>query len=362
MMSQYPTISSSEQRSDLTGIWKELVRTSTATLNQQCPSCMRMMFRVESIKKAILDALGMSEPPKINISLKSLPIPIRNGDILRQKIYEDEERQEIPSANPSKVMVVSSEISSKRTENVFEITFKIEIPWNVLSAEMREATLWFYSKKESYLNRCKFYSKPCGSSNDDFTFISTGPSDFNGEWNLFDITSTLMNWLEYEELCQEIKLNCCDHLNEIYNAASTNQSANKPFISVNLSPLSSLNRNRNKRNVNCMASSTECCRERLLVSFTQINWDNWIIQPPSFEAYYCKGKCEDIATLSLGNTPYYSVLQNLRMNPQLKDKLPVRSCCAPRYLSSLQILYVNQNGTYMEAIIPNMSVISCGCS
>lgn len=118
VQSQHPTVTHSEQRSDLTGIWKELVRTSTAALNVECPSCLKLMnhvaenatrmLRVESIKKAILDALGMSEPPNINISLKSLPIPIRNGDILRKNMYEEEEHQEFPSAYPSKVMVVSS--------------------------------------------------------------------------------------------------------------------------------------------------------------------------------------------------------------------------------------------------------------
>lgn len=75
-----------------------------------------------------------------------------------------------------------SEITSKRTESGFEVTFKIEIPWNVLSAEMTEATLWLYSKKETNLNRCKFYSKTCGSSNDDFTFITTDSSDFKGNY------------------------------------------------------------------------------------------------------------------------------------------------------------------------------------
>ncbi|KAK9506259.1 hypothetical protein O3M35_008228 [Rhynocoris fuscipes] len=149
----------------------------------------------------------------------------------------------------------------------------------------------------------------------------------------------------------------------LYQTAFLNESENKPFITVNISPFSTVNRNRNKRNINCVASSTECCRERLLVSFSQLQWDNWIIQPPSYEAYYCKGKCEGVASLSLGSTPYNSVLHKLRMNTELVDKLPeIRPCCAPTQLSSLQIIYVNQNGTFLKSTIPNMSVVSCGCT
>ena len=47
---------------------------------------------------------------------------------------------------------------------------------------------------------------------------------------------------------------------------------------------------RNVGNV-CTSEQTGCCRDHLHVSFSQIGWDSWIIAPPGYNAYYCKGGC-----------------------------------------------------------------------
>ena len=43
--------------------------------------------------------------------------------------------------------------------------------------------------------------------------------------------------------------------------------------------------------LDCQPQSKECCRERLFVSFKEIHWDNWILEPRGYHAYRCKGSC-----------------------------------------------------------------------
>lgn len=35
----------------------------------------------------------------------------------------------------------------------------------------------------------------------------------------------------------------------------------------------------------------ECCLEEAYVSFEELGWDGWVLDPPGFKANFCAGNC-----------------------------------------------------------------------
>lgn len=81
----------------------------------------------------------------------------------------------------------------------------------------------------------------------------------------------------------------------------------RPFIVVNT--LSERHARRPKRNINCSAGVTSCCRDRLYISFAEIGWDDWIVSPKGYDAYFCRGSCASAASITLSGSYHNSVLR-----------------------------------------------------
>lgn len=67
--------------------------------------------------------------------------------------------------------------------------------------------------------------------------------------------------------------------------------------------------NRHKRNINCHPGVSECCRENLYISFADIGWDEWILQPSGYHAYFCHGSCNNAASITLSGVHHSSLIQ-----------------------------------------------------
>lgn len=65
---------------------------------------------------------------------------------------------------------------------------------------------------------------------------------------------------------------------------------------------------RQRRSLDCSAGITDCCREKLYISFEEIGWNDWIIHPPGYDAYFCRGTCSTAATITMSGSPYRSVI------------------------------------------------------
>jgi len=67
--------------------------------------------------------------------------------------------------------------------------------------------------------------------------------------------------------------------------------------------------NRHKRNINCHPGVSECCRENLYISFAEIGWDEWILQPRGYHAYFCHGSCNNAASITQSGAHHSSLIQ-----------------------------------------------------
>nr|CAG4641760.1 EOG090X07KO [Eurycercus lamellatus] len=101
-----------------------------------------------------------------------------------------------------------------------------------------------------------------------------------------------------------------------------------------------------------------CRRQSLYVDFSDVGWNDWIVAPPGYHAYYCHGECPFPLPEHL-NTTNHAIVQTL-VNSVNPGAVP-RACCVPTELSSISMLYIDE---YDKVVLKNyhdMVVEACGC-
>lgn len=101
-----------------------------------------------------------------------------------------------------------------------------------------------------------------------------------------------------------------------------------------------------------------CRRQSLYVDFSDVGWNDWIVAPPGYHAYYCHGDCPFPLPDHL-NTTNHAIVQTL-VNSVNPSAVP-RACCVPTELSSISMLYIDE---YDKVVLKNyhdMVVEACGC-
>ncbi|XP_071962125.1 univin-like [Antedon mediterranea] len=101
-----------------------------------------------------------------------------------------------------------------------------------------------------------------------------------------------------------------------------------------------------------------CKRNRLLVNFKDVGWDDWIIAPMTYQAYYCAGECPFPMNERL-NTTNHAIMQTLVVSLDKSAAPPV--CCTPTNLSPISMLYFDTNDNVVLRQYEDMVVQECGC-
>uniref|UniRef100_A0A8C5G8D7 Bone morphogenetic protein 7-like n=1 Tax=Gouania willdenowi TaxID=441366 RepID=A0A8C5G8D7_GOUWI len=101
-----------------------------------------------------------------------------------------------------------------------------------------------------------------------------------------------------------------------------------------------------------------CNRRELYVSFKDLGWQDWIIAPEGYSAYYCEGECA-FPLNSYMNATNHAIVQTLVhfINPDLVPK----PCCAPTQLHGISVLYFDDSSNVILKKYRNMVVRACGC-
>ncbi|NWR78025.1 BMP3 protein, partial [Centropus unirufus] len=102
-----------------------------------------------------------------------------------------------------------------------------------------------------------------------------------------------------------------------------------------------------------------CTRRYLKVDFADIGWSEWIISPKSFDAYYCSGECQFPIPKTLkpsNHATIQSIVRAVGVVPGVPEP-----CCVPDKMSSLSILFFDENKNVVLKVYPNMTVESCAC-
>lgn len=101
-----------------------------------------------------------------------------------------------------------------------------------------------------------------------------------------------------------------------------------------------------------------CQRLPLYVNFVEVGWNDWIVAPPGYKAFYCNGECPFPIADHL-NTTNHAIVQTL-MN-SVNENLVPRACCVPTTLNPISMLFMNEHSKVVLKNYQDMMVDGCGC-
>lgn len=101
-----------------------------------------------------------------------------------------------------------------------------------------------------------------------------------------------------------------------------------------------------------------CQRLPLYVNFVEVGWNDWIVAPPGYKAFYCNGECPFPIADHL-NTTNHAIVQTL-MN-SVNENLVPRACCVPTTLNPISMLFMNEHSKVVLKNYQDMVVDGCGC-
>ncbi|KAM9356364.1 bone morphogenetic protein 2b [Pholidichthys leucotaenia] len=100
-----------------------------------------------------------------------------------------------------------------------------------------------------------------------------------------------------------------------------------------------------------------CRRHALYVDFSDVGWNEWIVAPPGYHAFYCQGECPFPLADHLNSTNH-AIVQTLVNS--VNSNIP-RACCVPSDLSPISLLYLDEYEKVILKNYPDMVVEGCGC-
>lgn len=102
-----------------------------------------------------------------------------------------------------------------------------------------------------------------------------------------------------------------------------------------------------------------CSRRYLKVDFADIGWNEWILSPKSFDAFYCAGTCE-FPIPKVVRPSNHATIQSIVKAVGIIPGIP-EPCCVPEKMKPLGVLFLDESKNIVLKIYPNMSVETCAC-
>ncbi|XP_032073010.1 bone morphogenetic protein 5 [Thamnophis elegans] len=136
------------------------------------------------------------------------------------------------------------------------------------------------------------------------------------------------------------------------NPKKKNQNRGKSSNSQNTSRMSSV------ADYNTSEPKQACRKHELYVSFRDLGWQDWIIAPEGYAAFYCDGECSFPLNAHM-NATNHAIVQTL-VHLMFPDHVP-KPCCAPTKLNAISVLYFDDSSNVILKKYRNMVVRSCGC-
>lgn len=106
------------------------------------------------------------------------------------------------------------------------------------------------------------------------------------------------------------------------------------------------------------AEREHCRRTSLKVNFKDIGWDSWIVAPPEYDAFECRGLCYHPLTDEM--TPSKHALIQTLINIRDPKKANM-ACCVPIKLDPITVMYQENGRLTIRYLYEEMKVAECGC-
>ncbi|XP_030623610.1 lefty2 [Chanos chanos] len=335
-------------------------------------------FSTEDIKEAMLQKLGMTEPPRIQKrDLENLVVPthIKNKYLSMLKFHNKRRRRSVPSlAGILRGIHGSADIEGEimysdttRQRLAFDMEARIRDNSEVTMAELK---LYKTAPPQMSLTAKKSH-RPVNNARVSIYWVEVSATGSNRTslvdsrlvpihetgWTSFDVTQAihywsktqrniplhLEVWIEGErpgsyaaEMARSVRFASQNPKEEIKDKGQ-----GKPDL-----VLYTLSMDEFGSRGDCKSSTAigMCCREEHFINFRELTWTQfWIIEPAGYQAFRCIGGCKQ---------------------PVLNYGYGRRSCAVAES-APLPIMYLVKRGDHTEievAEFPNMIVEKCGCS
>lgn len=105
---------------------------------------------------------------------------------------------------------------------------------------------------------------------------------------------------------------------------------------------------------------SKCCRYPLEINFEAFGWD-WVIAPKRYNAYYCAGSCPVNYKQMSAHAHLMQQLDLLSANTN-SQRRSLGPCCTPQDYQDVKVIYIGQDRSIKETLIPSAIVLRCGCA
>lgn len=182
-------------------------------------------------------------------------------------------------------------------------------------------------------------------------------------WHTFPLTDAVQLVFSKGTRRQNLDVRCegCDEAGVRPVLVNTGDESHRPFLVVQARVTDSKHRIR-KRGLECDGTSGLCCRQQFYIDFRLIGWNDWIIAPSGYFGNYCEGNCPAYMAGVPGSASSFhtAVVNQYRMRGMSPGSM--NSCCIPTKLSTMSMLYFDDEYNIVKRDVPNMIVEECGCA
>lgn len=114
----------------------------------------------------------------------------------------------------------------------------------------------------------------------------------------------------------------------------------------------------NPRRKKRKAEREYCRRTSLTVNFKEIGWDSWIVAPPEYEAFECRGLCYHPLTDESSPSKHALIQTLINIRDPKKANM---ACCVPIKLEPITVMYQENGRVTLRYMYEEMRVAECGC-
>ncbi|KAI7794906.1 inhibin beta B chain [Triplophysa rosa] len=333
---------------------------------------------LEAVKRHILSRLQMRNRPNITHPIPKAAMVTALKKLHAGKVRADG-RVEIPNvdghgASSNEVEEETSEIISfAETDEL--LTSKTSL-FFVISNEgkqnlyVTQANLWLYFKVlpnvlEKGSRRkvtVKVYSQEPGFGSK-WNLVEKRVELKRSGWHTFPLTDAVQLVFSKGDRRQNLDVRCegCDSVGVQPVLVNAADESHRPFLVVQARAADNKHRIR-KRGLECDGSNSLCCRQQFYIDFRLIGWNDWIIAPSGYFGNFCEGNCPAYMAGVPGSASSFhtAVVNQYRMRGMSPGSM--NSCCIPTKLSTMSMLYFDDEYNIVKRDVPNMIVEECGCA
>lgn len=321
--------------------------------------CIEKMkqHRTEYLKNEILDQLNMKEAPK---GLKPMDPEMKSVylEMYRDLLEKDEQDMGVEMSfytakdpsygeNPSQLVAKFDVTNDLERSDILQatLTVSIEIPAKD-SGMLQDVQVQVYEKNED------------GSMGEMVTsgiFATKGSERISIQLPI----DTVKSWFTISPIQGIFVKAMLDGRNVALHPQQTTADVDNMRLQLSTRPKGSRKRRSHAKPVcNAEAQSKGCCLYDLEIEFEKIGWD-WIVAPPRYNAYMCRGDCHYNAHhFNLAETGHSKIMRAAHKvsNPE------IGYCCHPTEYDYIKLIYVNRDGRVSIANVNGMIAKKCGCS